>query len=119
MNSLIPVLRSFNEAKAREFYIGFLGFKVDWEHRFEDDSPLYMQVSRDACVIHLSEHHGDGCPGMTVRIETTGIENFAAQLRAKNYRHFKPGVPEPTPWGTREIIAPDPFGNKLVLYEHV
>ena len=28
-----PVLRTFDEAKAREFYFGFLGFQVDWEHR--------------------------------------------------------------------------------------
>ena len=29
----IPILRIFDEAKAREFYVGFLGFKIDWEHR--------------------------------------------------------------------------------------
>ena len=29
-----PILRIFDEAKAREFYVDFLGFKVDWEHRF-------------------------------------------------------------------------------------
>jgi hypothetical protein len=28
-----------------------------------------MQVSRDACRIHLSEHHGDGTPGTVIRIE--------------------------------------------------
>ena len=48
-----PILRIFDEAKAKEFYVGFLGFKVDWEHRFERDLPLYMQVSRDGCVPHL------------------------------------------------------------------
>ncbi len=53
----IPILRIFDEAKAREFYIGFLGFAVDWEHRFAPDLPLYMQVSRDGCVLHLSEHY--------------------------------------------------------------
>jgi hypothetical protein len=42
----IPILRIFDEAKAREFYIEFLGFHVDWEHRFEPDMPLYMQISR-------------------------------------------------------------------------
>ena len=30
-----PILRIFDEAKAKEFYVAFLGFKVDWEHRFE------------------------------------------------------------------------------------
>jgi hypothetical protein len=32
---ITPILRSFDEAKAREFYIDYLGFSVDWEHRFE------------------------------------------------------------------------------------
>jgi hypothetical protein len=58
LHSPIPVLRIFDEAKAREHYVGFLGFKIDWEHRFGDNFPLYCQISRDACIIHLSEHHG-------------------------------------------------------------
>src|SRR6266850_539584 len=48
-----PILRIFDEAKAKEFYVEFLGFKVDWEHRFEPGLPLYMQVSKDECVLHL------------------------------------------------------------------
>jgi catechol 2,3-dioxygenase-like lactoylglutathione lyase family enzyme len=42
----IPILRIFSVAKAKEFYVDFLGFQVDWEHRFEDVAPVYMQVSR-------------------------------------------------------------------------
>ncbi len=57
-----PILRMFDEAKAREFYVEFLEFKVDWEHRFAPDMPLYMQVSKGNCIIHLSEHHGDASP---------------------------------------------------------
>jgi len=29
----VPILRMFDETVAKEFYVGFLGFKVDWEHR--------------------------------------------------------------------------------------
>ena len=54
-NSVIPILRSFDEAKAREFYCDFLGFTVDWTHRFADDMPLYMQFSRSCAVIHMPE----------------------------------------------------------------
>jgi hypothetical protein len=61
-----PVLRIFDEVRAKEFYVGFLGFEVDWEHRFGENLPLYMQVSKDGCVIHLSEHHGDCSPGAQV-----------------------------------------------------
>ena len=39
-----PILRIFDEAKAREFYVGYLGFRIDWEHRFAPGMPLYLQV---------------------------------------------------------------------------
>jgi catechol 2,3-dioxygenase-like lactoylglutathione lyase family enzyme len=54
---VVPIFRIFSLEKAREFYIDYLGFKVDWEHRFDPDAPVYMQISRDGLVIHLSEHH--------------------------------------------------------------
>ena len=30
---VIPILRIFNLAKANEFYLEYLGFQVDWDHR--------------------------------------------------------------------------------------
>ena len=66
-----PILRIFDEAKAREFYVGYLGFRIDWEHRFAPGMPLYLQVSRDGCVLHLSEHHGDACPGAALDARAT------------------------------------------------
>ncbi len=50
LSGITPILRIFDEAKAREFYVDFLGFSVDWEHRFGDNFPQYMQVSRDKCL---------------------------------------------------------------------
>ncbi len=58
-NKVIPVLRIFDYSKAIEFYVDWLDFKIDWEHRFSTDSPLYMQISREHITLHLSEHHGD------------------------------------------------------------
>jgi hypothetical protein len=55
----IPILRIIDVEKAKEFYVGFLGFTVDWEHHFEENTPAYLKVSRDGLVLHLSEHHGD------------------------------------------------------------
>ncbi|OLF55770.1 glyoxalase superfamily protein [Pseudomonas chlororaphis] len=109
-----PILRIFDEAKALEFYVGFLGFALDWQHRFEDNFPLYMQVSRGACVLHLSEHHGDCTPGAALRIETDELEAFQQQLQAKNYRFSHPGI-EATPWGSQDLTVVDPFGNRLVF----
>lgn len=114
LGKVTPILRSFDEAKAREFYVGFLGFKVDWEHRFEPGFPLYLQVSCDGCVLHLSEHHGDCSPGAAVRIETDQLDALHAQLTAANYKYAKPGI-EDTPWGSREMSVADPFGNRLTF----
>lgn len=59
----VPVLRMHHEALAREFYLDYLGFGVEWAHRFEPDLPLYLRIRRGNAVLDLSEHHGDGTPG--------------------------------------------------------
>jgi uncharacterized glyoxalase superfamily protein PhnB len=109
-----PILRIFDEAKAKEFYINFLGFRVDREHRFEEGLPLYMQISKDSCIIHLSEHHGDCSPGAAIRIETNELEAFQKQLLEKNYKYARPGIEE-IPWGSRDVSVADPFGNRLTF----
>jgi uncharacterized glyoxalase superfamily protein PhnB len=109
-----PILRIFDEAKAKEFYVAFLGFHVDWEHRFEPGLPLYMQVSKDACVLHLSEHHGDCCPGAAMRIEVSDLDAFQTELMSKAYKYARPGIEE-MPWGTRDMSVTDPFGNRLTF----
>ena len=115
----VPILRIFDEHKAREFYLDFLGFKIDFEHRFGDNFPLYLGVSLGQCKLHLSEHHGDACPGAQIRIETDDIDQFVAALAQKNYKYAKPGKAEPTPWGSREVSIADPFGNRLTFWQDV
>ena len=55
-NNSIPIFRIFDEAKAREFYLDYLGFEVTFEHRYEENTPLYIGITRQGCEIHLSEH---------------------------------------------------------------
>ena len=109
-----PILRIFDEQKAKEFYVEFLGFKIDWEHRFEPGLPLYMQISKDDCILHLSEHHGDCSPGAAMRIATTALDAFQQELLAKQYKYARPGI-EDTPWGSRDMSIGDPFGNRLTF----
>ena len=111
--SSVPILRSFDEEKAKEFYVQFLEFGIDWEHRFEKDLPLYMQLSKGSCVIHLSEHHGDSSPGAALRIEVDDLESYHQKLIEKQYKNARPGVNE-APWGLDMPIS-DPFGNKLIF----
>lgn len=107
----IPILRIFDEAKAREFYCGFLGFAVDFEHRFEPGMPLYLQVSRSGLLLHLSEHHGDGSPGATIQVPVEGLAAFHKELNDKQYGYGRPGIVK-QPWGD-ELTVHDPFGNRI------
>lgn len=118
LSRVTPILRIFDEAKAREFYIDFLGFKIDWMHRFEPDLPLYMQVSKGECILHLSEHHGDVSPGAGIRIAIVDLDGYHAELTAKAYTYARPGI-ETMPWGSREMGVRDPFFNRLVFAEPV
>ena len=49
-----PVLRSFDEAKARAFYFGFLGFEGVFEHRFARPVIADETWGRDMTVIDPS-----------------------------------------------------------------
>ncbi|MEM6690314.1 MAG: glyoxalase superfamily protein [Planctomycetota bacterium] len=116
LQSSTPIFRIFDEAKAREFYLEFLGFKVDFEFRFEPGTPLYMGVSRDECVIHLSEHVGDCCPGASIRISVDDLESLHGELVAKQYKYYRPSI-ELMPWQSRDMKVIDPFRNTITFTE--
>ena len=75
-----------------------------------------MQVSRDGLVLHLSEHHGDCCPGSTVFVWMTGIEEFHREITTKHYKYLRPGL-ETTFYDARCVEVIDPFGNRLRFNE--
>jgi catechol 2,3-dioxygenase-like lactoylglutathione lyase family enzyme len=112
----VPIFRIFSLEKAREFYLDFLGFKVDWEHRFEPDAPVFMQVSRGALAINLSEHHGDGTPGSIFYVYMTGVRELHRELNDRKYRHNRPGLTEQE-WGMTEVTVVDPFNNRITFGE--
>jgi Glyoxalase superfamily protein len=112
----IPTLRIFDSVKAKEFYIGFLGFKVDFEHRFEPDLPLFMQISIGDVILYLSEHHGDCSPGAKIVIEMTGLAAYHAALAAKKYGYARPGLVD-QPWGATSMTIADPFYNHIEFSE--
>ena len=115
-HKVVPTLRIFSLDKAREFYLDFLGFKVDWEHRFEPDAPVYMQVSRGGVALHLSEHHGDGTPGSHVYVYAKGVVELHRELTDKKYRHNRPGL-QKQDWGMTEVQVVDPFNNRITFGE--
>ena len=82
LSSATPILRIFDEAKAKEFYGSFLGFSVDWEHRFGDEFPLYMQVSKDPTVCLFSSCHRPDPPCSSAGIVTSHL------LHCQKASHF-------------------------------
>ena len=114
--AVIPILRIFDVAKAKEFYINWLEFTLDWEHTFEENTPVYMQISKNKTVLHLSEHYGDGTPGTGIFIWCTGLEEYQKLLLGKNYKYFRPGL-ETTFYNAICMNVVDPFGNKIAFNE--
>lgn len=115
LSAAIPIIRIFSVAKAKEFYLDYLGFTLEWEHRFEEDFPLYAQVRRSDLVLHLSEHHGDATPGSTVFVPVDDIQALHRELQARQYAYARPGI-ESLGWGQQLQVA-DPFGNRLRFCE--
>jgi len=80
-----------------------LGFRTEWEHRFEPGLPAYVSIARGELRIHLSEHSGDARPETLVYVWLDDVDEVSAEF----------GVPvEEEPWG-REVSLVDPDGNRL------
>jgi len=108
-------LRIFAIGKAREFTsttsgTGLIGSIVS-NRRYR-----CTQVSRDASILHLSEHHGDGSPGQHLRVVVQDVAAFHHELSVKDYGYMKPGL-QTAEWGERSVTVIDPFGNHLIYYE--
>ncbi len=108
----IPVLRVQDEHVARKFYLDYLGFTVDWEHRFEPGMPLYARLSRASLTIDISEHHGDGTPGSVIWIPVRDIRSLHQELLRNPHARLRPGIDQDAPGGPTMDIT-DPFSNVL------
>ncbi len=114
---VIPVFRIFDYQKAIDCYVNWLGFEVVWEHTFNEDSPIYLEIKRGDIRIHLSEHFGDGTPGTHVFIWTEQVAEYHTDLIQKNYKFNRPGLHK-TFYDAVSFTAYDPFGNRIIFNEH-
>jgi len=115
VEAAIPHLRILDYQKAVDFYVGVLGFEIDFEWRHEPELPVYMGIRRGALLAHLSEYEASGPPGegrgMTLAVED--VDAWALTVE-------RAGVPfereiQTQPWGARDFIVHDPFDNVIVV----
>jgi len=71
-----------------------------------------------ACLAVEWEHHGDGSPGVHVRVMMDGIEAFQREIGFENYPYMKPRL-ETMPWGMLETAVIEPFGNFIRFCQRV
>ncbi len=119
LESSIPVVRMLDETLGRAFYVDYLGYEIDWEHRFHDnvESPLYMQIRHDRSVLHLNGHATNDTPVCEVRIPVRNLARFNEYLRAKDADFEKPEIVDPRYEGRpTDMNLIDPFGNHLVFW---
>lgn len=112
-----PIFRIFDEDRARDFYLRWMGFSVVFEHRFGPDMPLYLGLRRDDFELHLSEHSGDTTPGTRIRVGCSDVAALHADLTSRPEKSLRLGPPEKQPWGDVELTVLDPFANRMTFFE--
>jgi predicted enzyme related to lactoylglutathione lyase len=108
--TVIPQLRMTDATRSVPFYQQ-LGFAIDWEHRFADGMPLFVQISRAGQQLFLSEHAGDCEPGGAVYFRVADVDALHAAFVAAGAPVSR--APADMPWGGREMMVVDPDHNRL------
>ncbi len=121
MAYIVPTLRIYDYDKTIEFYVNWLGFKINWTHVFAEGAPKFMEAQLRDFTIHLSEHHGDGSPGVRITVnDFKGLEEYHKQLIDKKYKYNRPGLEVPF-WDENAITMTviDPVGNRITFIEEL
>ncbi len=108
-------------ARARDFYVGKLGFDVVFMY---GEPAFYGQVRRDAAVLNLrlvcapvfvgDVRERERLLAASITVAKGGeIDQVHARLHANGVRIVQ--APRDEPWGARTLIVADPDGN-LILF---
>jgi len=110
MEKVVPVLQIDDGEVAKAFYVGQLGFELDFEWRHEPGFPTFMGIKLGELYLHLSEH-GKGHPGTEVYIFVEDIGEW--HQRCKDSGIQPASGPEKMPWGNTDMLIIDPHRNAL------
>ncbi|GAA0715491.1 hypothetical protein GCM10009105_21020 [Dokdonella soli] len=118
ISGVVTQLRTTDMASSIRFYTEKRGLAVEFNYQ-----DFYTGVRAGSQIFHL-KLVDEKDPSISfiedgghfhLYLETKGVEDFAAQLKAKNVPLVK-DVHE-TPWRTREIVIHDDQGHTLYLGE--
>jgi uncharacterized glyoxalase superfamily protein PhnB len=109
--TVTPQFRITDAKRSIRFYVDGLGFTIDWEHRFEPNFPVFMQLTRAGQTIFLTEHAGDCKPGGAAYFVVPDVDACYREFTANGI--VKAAPPQDQPWGPREMIITDPDENRL------
>lgn len=115
LQRVVPTLRASDWERSRAFWVGGLGFQVDFEWRHAPGIPVYAGISRGELALHISEHAGDCEPGGRVSLWVDDVDALHAELAARGGLAELP-EPRTQPWGRRELSLCDPDDNRVVFH---
>jgi catechol 2,3-dioxygenase-like lactoylglutathione lyase family enzyme len=102
VEEVVPMLR-VADADAAVAWYRRLGFRKEWEHRFDPDCPAFVSVARGTARLFLSEHLGDARPDTLVALIVDDIDAVVAEFG-------RPAGDQP--YGC-DFELRDPDGNRL------
>lgn len=119
MSRAFPCFGIKDYDEAMSYYLGFLGFKVDFEWREAEDAPVYMGISRGSSpgitqgeiALHLTEHMVALRIGVMADVED--VHAFHDDLKSRGSKAA--GVLTDQPWGKTELHLKDPWENLLIF----
>jgi catechol 2,3-dioxygenase-like lactoylglutathione lyase family enzyme len=99
---IVPIFKVADAIRTAEWYAR-LGFETEFVHRYSEEFPAYVGLSRKGLALHLSEHAGDATPDSLVYLFVDDVDAVAAEF----------GVEVADEQWAREIQLTDPDGNRL------
>jgi catechol 2,3-dioxygenase-like lactoylglutathione lyase family enzyme len=112
MQRVIPAFRISDYSRSKEFYVSGMGFHVDWEHRFEPNFPVFVQITKDDMTIYLTEHTGDCQVGGLIHFFVPNVDSWYNELKGKSVLG-NIETPHEQIDGLRMMTVVDPDGNQI------
>lgn len=113
----IPEMPVSHIAKAAAYYVGALGFTLDWG----DEAGGIAGISRGSCRLFLTnrsfrESYGNMSPILCwLNLDSKAeVDELFVQWQAAQAKIVS--EPEDKPWKLREFVAADPDGNLIRVF---